>query len=115
METSAERVHILWTTGDTVTAEKMVLMYALNAKRRGWWDQITVIIWGASAPLVAEHAQIRGSVRDLLEAGVHVSACKACADALEVTSTLEAAGIEVKYWGEGLTELLKQDAKLLTV
>jgi hypothetical protein len=115
MANTTKRLHILWTTGDTVSSEKMVLMYALNARKRGWWDEITVIIWGASALLVAEHAQIRGGVRDLLEAGVHVSACKACADQLEVTATLEAAGVEMKYWGEGLTELLEQDAKLLTV
>lgn len=115
MGTSRKRLHILWTTGDTVTAEKMVLMYALNAKKQGWWDEITVIIWGASALLVAEHAQIRGGVRDLLHAGVHVSACKACADSLGVTATLEAAGVEIAYWGEAITDLLEQDAKLLTV
>jgi hypothetical protein len=112
---SRDALTILWTTGDTVTSEKMVLMYALNAKRKGWWSDVTVIIWGGAAQLVGEHAQIRGGVRDLLQAGVHVSACKACADQLGVTPTLEAAGVEVKYWGEGLTELLKQDAKLLTV
>ena len=51
----------------------------------------------------------------MLSAGVTVSACKACADQLGVTDALSELGIEVKYWGEPLTELLKSGEKLLTI
>jgi hypothetical protein len=47
--------------------------------------------------------------------GVKVTACKACADSLGVTKSLRDQGIEVKYWGQGLTEILKSKANLLTV
>lgn len=47
--------------------------------------------------------------------GVIVTACKACADQLGVRSELKSLGIEVKYWGTGLTEILKSEDKLLTV
>jgi len=50
-----------------------------------------------------------------LEAGIHVSACKACADQLGVSDNLKELGIEVIYWGVPLTDLLKEDEKLLTV
>jgi hypothetical protein len=106
---------ILWTNADPITAEKMVFMYAANSRIHGWWDRVTVIIWGATAKLVAEHAGVQQGIRDLFEADVHVSACKACADQLGATEALEGLGIEVKYWGEGLTEILKSEAKLLTV
>jgi len=46
---------------------------------------------------------------------VTVSACKACADQLGVTEALEEVGIEVKYWGEPLTEVLKAGEELLTI
>ena len=46
---------------------------------------------------------------------MHVSACKGCADQLGVTSILEDLGIEIMYWGEPLTEILKTDEKLLTI
>lgn len=49
------------------------------------------------------------------ETGVHITACKACADQLGVTAELENLGIEVKYWGKPLTRLLKDDETLLTV
>jgi hypothetical protein len=50
-----------------------------------------------------------------LDAGVHITACKACADQLGVTETLERLDIEVKYWGLPLTEILKNNEYLLTI
>jgi hypothetical protein len=47
--------------------------------------------------------------------GVHIAACKACADQLGVTETLEELGSEVIYWGVPLTDLLKNDEKLITI
>jgi hypothetical protein len=108
-------LYILWTNADPITAEKMVCMYAFNSLKHGWWENVTVIIWGATAKLVAENTDVQKGIRNLLEAEVHVTACKACADQLGVTSTLEGLGIEVKYWGEPLTQVLKSGAKLLTI
>jgi len=111
----SDSLHILWTNADPVVAEKMVFMYAGNALKRGWWDQVTIIIWGSTASLVARDEAIRGQIEELRAAGVHLTACKACADDLGVTSQLEASGIEVIYWGEPLTKLLRDRAALLTV
>lgn len=108
-------LYILWTNADPITAEKMVFMYGANSLKHGWWENVTVIIWGATAKLVAEDQDMQRGIRSLLEAEVRVSACKACADQLGVADTLEKLGIEVKYWGEGLTDILKSNAKLLTV
>jgi len=52
---------------------------------------------------------------EALDAGVHITACKACADQLGATEALEKLGIEVKYWGVPLTELLTKDEALLTI
>lgn len=111
----ADELCILWTNDNPITSEKMVCMYAHNALKHKWWDQITVIIWGATAKLVAENESIRARLREMLRDGVHLSACKACADQLGVTSRIEDLGIEVKYWGEPLTEILKKGTRLLTV
>ena len=54
-------------------------------------------------------------VEDALAAGVHVSACRACADDFGVAKKMEDLGIEVIYWGEPLTTILKNDEKLLTL
>ena len=43
------KLYILWTNPDPLTAEKMVFMYAKNSRLQGWWDDVTVILWGATA------------------------------------------------------------------
>lgn len=109
------KLYILWTNADPITTDKMVLMYAQNSLLKGWWKEVTLIIWGAPAKLVAEDPMIQEKLRLAMHAGVLVSACKACADQLSVTSTLESVGIEVKYWGQGLTDILKENETLLTI
>ena len=108
-------LYVLWTSDNPVTAEKMVFMYTINSLIHGWWENVTLIVWGATAKLVSENADIQAKIREALDAGVHITACKACADQLGVTQTLEELKIEVKYWGVPLTELLKNGEKLLTI
>lgn len=110
-----DHLYILWTNSDPVTAEKMVFMYALNGLKQGWWADVTVIIWGSPAKLVGENAAIQPKVKELLGAGVKFSACKACSDQLGVTDKLENLGIEVKYWGQPLTEVIRSGKYLLTI
>lgn len=108
-------LYILWTNDNPVTAEKMVFMYAINSLVHGWWENVTLIIWGATTQLVSENEHIQRLVRKSLEAGVHVTACRACADQLGVTESLNKMNIEVKYWGQPLTEILQNDEALLTI
>jgi hypothetical protein len=90
-------------------------MYTVNSLLKNWWEKVTLIVWGATAKLVSEDENIQKMVKKALEAGVHISACKACADQLGVTDTLEKLNIEVKYWGMPLTEILKNEETLLTI
>lgn len=110
-----KHLYVLWTNADLITAEKMVFMYTVNSLLKNWWDKVTLIVWGATAKLVSEDENVQKMVKKALEAGVHVSACKACADQLGVTETLEKLNIEVKYWGMPLTEILKNEETLLTI
>jgi len=110
-----KHLYVLWTNADLITAEKMVFMYTVNSLLKNWWEKVTLIVWGATAKLVSEDENIQKMVKRALEAGVHISACKACADQLGVTETLEKLNIEVKYWGMPLTEILKNEDTLLTI
>ena len=108
-------LYVLWTNADPITAEKMVFMYTVNSLTHGWWEKVTLIVWGAPAKLIGENEKIQQMVKDAKQAGVHITACKACADQLGVTDILKNLDIEVKYWGVPLTEILTQDEKLLTI
>jgi len=108
-------LNVLWTTDNLITTEKMVFMYAHNAKLLGWFEDVTLIIWGASAKLTGENEAVQDKIREMVESGVKVDACKACADQLGVTEKLESLGVVVKYYGEPLTEILKKSGKLITI
>ncbi len=111
----SNRLYILWTNADILTSDKMVMMYATNSMLKQWWDAVTVIIWGATARLAAENDQIQTKIKMAQHAGVKFSACKACADQLGVTDKLVDLGVEVLYWGQGLTDILKSGEKLITI
>lgn len=108
-------LHILWTNADIDTALGMVMMYATNSMARGWWEQVTVIIWGATAKLAAQDEQVQEAMKVAMNVGVRFTACVACARQLGVIETLQALGVEVKGWGQPLTELLQNNEKLITV
>lgn len=110
-----DKLLILWTTSDKTTVENMLFMYSENAKTRKWWKEVRVLIWGASTKLVAEDPQIQSGVRNLIEKGVDVIACKACADNLKASEKLEKLGIRVFYVGEEFTSMLKSDWKIITI
>lgn len=106
---------ILWTTGDKEVATKMVLMYSLNAKINEWWQEITLLIWGSSAKLVAQDEEIQQELDEMMEIGIKVMACKECSDRLNVTTELEKVGIGVTHTGKFLTDWLKSGKHILTV
>jgi hypothetical protein len=111
----SNKLFILWTNADVLTSDFMVMMYATNSMLNHWWDEVTVIIWGATAKLVAENDLIQTKIKIAQHAGVKFSACKACAEQLGVTDKIIDLDIEVKYWGEGLTDILKSEEKLITI
>jgi hypothetical protein len=98
-----------------VTALNMVFMYTINSLKYEWWDEVTLLIWGGATHLSSEDADVQAIIRQAQEAGIHVIACKKCAENLGVVETLEALGVEVFYTGTLLSEWLQSGVKLLTI
>lgn len=106
---------VLWTSGDPEVALKMVFMYTLNCKLQGWWDEVTLIVWGPSAKILSENTELQTAIGKMKNAGIILEACKACADLYHVSPKLEDLGINVKYMGQPLTEYLKSDKVVLSI
>jgi hypothetical protein len=105
---------VVWTSGDPDVAVRMVLMYTANAKKHGWWEEVTLLVWGPSQKLLTESEVLQEKLAETLDAGVRVLACKACADSYPVTEQLEDLGVEVFYTGEFLTDWIKSDGAVVT-
>jgi len=110
-----ERLNILWTTDNKDTVFNMLSMYATNSLKNKWWDEVNVIIWGASAKLVGNDTQVQTEVKEMMARGVKVEACKACCDNLGVSEKLILLGVSVRYMGNPMTKYLKSGDKLITI
>ncbi len=113
-EKENDHLAVLWTSGDKEVAIKMVFMYVYSAKKSGWFEEITFIIWGPSSKLTAGDPDIQEYIKKMLDEGIVVKACKACADLYEVSDDLASFGIEVKYMGKELTDYIKSGTNLIT-
>lgn len=114
-EVGERHLHILWTTGDPVTAQHMVLMYARNALLNHWWDKVTVIVWGASQKSLLENEAVRASKKLAEQAGVEFTACLSCAVNLGTLGDLEEEGLEVIRWGQKLSMLMQNGKPVLSI
>ena len=110
-----DKLNILWTTDNKDTVLHMLVMYATNSRLNGWWQEVNIIIWGASAKLVDTDSLIQAEVLEMLNHGITIEACKACTDNLGVTDKLTELGVNVRYMGEVLTNYLKSGEKVLTI
>ncbi len=108
------RLVVIWASGDREVALHSCLMYAHNSKKKGWWDHVRLIVWGPSAPLLAQDAELQDKLAAMNQDGVELLACKACSDRYGVSDELEALGIDVLYVGELFTEMLQNGWAALT-
>ena len=105
---------VLWTSGDIEVAEKVCFMYTYNAKKWGWFDNIVFIVWGPSAKLLAENEELQKGVKKMIDVGIKVEACVACASMYGVEEDLKTLGIDVKGMGTVLTKYLKSGHPQIT-
>jgi hypothetical protein len=109
-----DKLVIVWTSGDRDIALKMVFMYTLNSRLKGWWEDITFIIWGPSAYLVSHDYELQEYLQSIKEQGVRIEACITCANMYGVAQDLLEMGVDVKAMGPFLTQYIKEGRNILT-
>lgn len=109
-----DKLLIVWSTAEVEVAKKMVLLYGGVILPRGYWDEAHLMIWGPSAKLLAENAELQELLARVKDTGVKLSCCVVCADDYGVSEKLASLGIELTHTGEFLTYALKQDWKVIT-
>ena len=94
---------------------KALWIKRLTSMLNRWWDEITVIIWGAPQRLIVGSEAIKLKMDIAKQAGVKFSACLSCAINLGTRKELEDMGIEVIRWGEKMTGIIQSGGHLITV
>lgn len=113
-DAAADRLAVVWTSGDPEVAHRVCLMYTHAAHKQKWFDPVLLVVWGPSARLLAADKDVQAKVKAMMQDGMKVQACVVCADSYGVSGRLRELGLEVKPMGLPLTDLLKQGWKVLT-
>jgi hypothetical protein len=113
-KSTSNRLAVIWTSGDPEVAHRVCFMYTDNAKKQKWFDEVTLIVWGPSARLLAGDKDLQAKIKGMLDDGVKIQACQACSDSYGVTEQLRKMGIDVKYMGKPLTDYIQQGWHILT-
>jgi len=105
---NSNKLAIIWSSSDPEVAEKTCFMYAQNAKRQGWFDEVVLIIWGPSAKLLAENDDLKADIKKMQDLGITIEACISCAHMYGVDQDLADLDIDIKAMGVPLTNYLKE-------
>ena len=79
------RLAVIWSSSDPDVAHRVCFMYTDNAKKQKWFDEVTLIVWGPSARLLASDKDLQAKIKGMLDDGVKIQACLACTDSYGVT------------------------------
>lgn len=93
------------------------MMYALNAKKNNWIENVNMIFFGPSEKFISESPpESRASqlLKNAIEIGITPVACKAISDGNELTTSLQKLGFEVEYVGLTISSYIKKDYQVLT-
>lgn len=107
---------VVWKSDKDVDITKFIVPFAYNSKAKGWFEDVEVLIWGASQEIVRDTTNYQELLKTLIHDGINVYACKMCADATLSTELLESLGVIVMYTGNYLAEKMKSsDWEVITI
>lgn len=92
-------------TGDREKA-LTALMYARNALKREWLDDVKVVFFGPSERLLATDEEVAARAREIASYGGSF-ACKAISDREAISNEIEGLGVQVEYVGTIISEFIK--------
>ncbi len=83
------------------------LMYARNAQKNKWLDDVKVVYFGPSERLIVQDEDVMAEAMEIA-AQSQTFACKALSDRDEVSGSIEELGVKVEYVGKIVSDLIKE-------
>ena len=111
----ANKLVIVWLSADKQAAIDMAMLYARDSIINRWWSEVELVLWGPSVEAAAESEAVQGELSILMNIGVGVAACQACALRYGVIGKLKDLGIEVRGMSEQLTEYLRNNFPVIFI
>ena len=104
----SHKVVVIIGTAELAKAEAG-LMYAVNATKYGWLDDVKLFFFGPAEELLLVDEDLQELLREYHRQEKTAVACKFLADREGSGDDLAAMGLEVSYVGEKISQLIKDD------
>lgn len=103
----SEKALVIISTGEV---EKALtgLMWARNAMRFGWMEDIRVIFFGPSQKLLIKNDEVKKMAQEIAEAEKPIF-CKYISDRDGNSEQIEQLGMDVQYVGTIISDFIKDD------
>lgn len=102
----SSKLLVIIATGDKAKA-LTGLMYAKNAIKREWLDEVKVVYFGPSEQLMYDDPDVANAAIEV--AGMSESfACKAISDRDGISEKIDEMGVKVEYVGTIISDYIKQ-------
>lgn len=107
---------IVWKSENDVDINNFITPFAINSKKQNWFDEVEVLIWGASSDTLKENKNAQKKLSDIVNQGIRVYACKFCSDNVGASDVLTSLGVNVMYTGAYLSDKLKdKECEVITI
>ena len=83
-------------------------MYALNALKHSWLEEVKLIFFGPAEALLLNHAELQQMLKEYQLMEESAVACKFIARRDGTENAIAALGVEVEYVGELISGLIRQ-------
>ncbi|RKX70712.1 MAG: DsrE family protein [Spirochaetes bacterium] len=83
------------------------MMYAVNALKQGWMNDVKLIFFGPSEKLLLSDSELQEYLNEYLELKGEVTACKFISDNDQTSEKIGKMGIQVEYVGEMISNFIK--------
>lgn len=102
----SSKILVIIATGEKAKA-LTGLMYAKNAIKHAWLDDIKVIYFGPSEQLIYKDPQVADAAIEIAGMGESY-ACKAISDRDGISQRIDEMGVKVEYVGSIISDYIKQ-------
>jgi hypothetical protein len=81
-------------------------MYAVNALKFGWMEEVRIFFFGPAQDLLLEDAELQNYMKEYHSMEEEAVACKFISDRDEKSQKICALGIKVEYVGKMISDLI---------
>ena len=102
-----DRIIVIIATAEAAKA-RTGAMYALNAMKSGWLQDVKLVLFGPAERLFLEDPDFEDLVRQFMEVAKTPLACQYISDKERTSERLRDMGLDVQYVGPPISEAIRE-------